>query len=1010
MRKGYATRTIAVALALGAMCYGGWWLWPHFLLSLADRELNRIYKLERPFVYRWAGAPHGKLEEQSHSITASHLSFALKCIKAAAARFEQTNTKALQLWGRAALLSGSYDEAIAKERLAALIEPENPDLKMDLGIAFALRARFEHRPLDYEFALEQMLQSVHISSRPEFLFSSAYLMEEFSIPSQAAQTWNEMLVKERDRNWITEAQQRLLKLQTSMAEREQRMQELTKASPDFVPARRYEAGSSEAFLSEAIEHWLPVADKSPAAQRALTSLAAFLKHKNDDPWLLDLLAIPQSPLRAEAFQQLSTAWASNLDGNHIRAGLAASKAESLFQQLGNQAGILRSQVERAYSLDRRWLERDCIASVKGIRAAAAARHYRWIEGQAWLEEIACKTETRNSEVIEQRVSAMKWIGQTGFESLRLRALSFLTESYGGLDSRINVWSRGDEGLRAYWRSVLPANRGYTFYYTLATSARSAGDRQAALLLLREGVEVLKDFRYRQLEALALSDLGAWESEEGNFDAAHAVFIRMEQLFSNLEREESSKFWREGQITMAEAELQAGQKNMALSRLQKLIQGQSFPYSDYGPTERRRLLPVLGSAYLREGDLENASRFYEQMISESTNDLNSLTSHSQRDNALREVEPAWRGLTEVYLRGGKQAEALRIWEAFRGSRLHPSKTSSVHTPRSVTLLIYAFLQDGLSGWVAWEGGIEHRNLQSSEALKREAVRFSELIADPDSPMSAVAQSAQLLYTALIQPFANRVTPSTLLVIDPDGPLAAIPWLALQDANGHSLIERFAVAQVHGWTEAAPQEPGGIDLKKLLIFGTPTLSDSLAAEYPPLVEADREARLLHHELPNSNFFEGHDATSANLTTNLAKATAFYFAGHGVSFGGFGALLLADTPPAMPGPQFMSAEQLAIMKLPQLQLAVLAACSSGVGEQSGEVNLDSLVQGFLEAGTHQVIASRATVDSVETANLMEDFFGALRRGARPAEALREAALHVRQRMPHPYYWAEFQAFGPT
>lgn len=1000
---------IGAALALG-VSYGGWLTWPHFLLYLADHELNRIYRLERPFVYRWADAPHGELQSQPHPVPVIHLSFALKCINAAAARFEQTNTKALQLWGRTALLSGSYDEAIAKERLATLIEPENADLKMDLGIAFALRARFEYHPLDYEFALEQMLQSVRISSRPEFLFSSAYLMEEFSIPSQAEQTWKEMLAKEHNRSWVTEGQDRLRELQASMSEREQRMQELTKASPDLVSAGLYEPGSSEAFLSEAIEHWLPVADKSPAAQKALAGLAAFIEQKNKDPWLHDLLAIPQSPLRAEAFQQLSIAWTSNLDGNHIRAGLAASKAESLFQRLGNQAGILRSQVELAYSLDRRWLERDCIAAEKGIRATAASRHYRWIEGQAWLEEIACKTETRKSEVIEQRVSAMNWIGQTGFESLRLRALSFLTESYGGLDSRIQVWSRGDEGLRAYWKSVLPANRGYTFYYTLATSARSAGDRQAALLLLREGVEVLKDFRYRQLEALALSDLGAWESEEGNFDSAHAVFIRMEHLFNHLKREESGKFWREGQITMAEAELKAGQKNMALSRLQKLIEGQSFPYSDYGPTERRRLLPVFGSAYLGKGDLENASKFYEQMISESTNDLNSLTSHSQRDNALREVAPAWRGLTEVYLRSGKEAEALQIWEAFRGSRLHPSETLRIHPPRSVTFLTYAFLQDGLSGWVAWESGIEHRNLQFSEALKREAARFSELIADPQSPLNAVAQSAQVLYAALIQPFADHIAPNTVLVIDPDGPLAAIPWMALQDANGHALIERFAVAQVHGWTQAAPQELAGIDLKELLIFGTPSLSVSLAREYPPLVEADREARRLHHELPNSNFFDGYDATSANLSTNLTKSTAFYFAGHGVSFGGFGALLLADTPSAVPELQLMSAEQLATMKLPRLQLAVLAACSSGVGEQSGEVNLDSLVQGFLEAGTHQVIASRATVDSVETANLMEDFFGALRQGARPAEALREAALHIRQRAPHPYYWAGFQVFGTT
>jgi CHAT domain-containing protein len=99
--------------------------------------------------------------------------------------------------------------------------------------------------------------------------------------------------------------------------------------------------------------------------------------------------------------------------------------------------------------------------------------------------------------------------------------------------------------------------------------------------------------------------------------------------------------------------------------------------------------------------------------------------------------------------------------------------------------------------------------------------------------------------------------------------------------------------------------------------------------------------------------------------------------------------------------------------MDLAVLAACSSGVGEQIGVLNLDSLVTAFLDAGTSQVLATRWNVTSRPTAHLMGDFYAALLRGASAGEALRGAALRVRGNpaTTHPYYWAAFQLFGtPT
>jgi CHAT domain-containing protein len=61
-------------------------------------------------------------------------------------------------------------------------------------------------------------------------------------------------------------------------------------------------------------------------------------------------------------------------------------------------------------------------------------------------------------------------------------------------------------------------------------------------------------------------------------------------------------------------------------------------------------------------------------------------------------------------------------------------------------------------------------------------------------------------------------------------------------------------------------------------------------------------------------------------------------------------------------------------------------------------------LRAGARTVLATLWTVDDEGTADLMADFYTALREGCGPAQALRQAQLRLRARRPHPYFWAPF------
>ncbi|HEV3041295.1 MAG TPA: CHAT domain-containing tetratricopeptide repeat protein, partial [Candidatus Angelobacter sp.] len=739
---------------------------------------------------------------------------------------------------------------------------------------------------------------------------------------------------------------------------------------------------------------------------ALEHLAAALKTARQDQWLSDMLKAPSSPDNSAALKLLGNSRKASFEGKLGPTAKAASKAESLFSRLGNQAGMLRARLENVHSQVRHWNSKRCMEMLAGIGPTAAKKHYVWIEAQAWLEEVTCKTETRKAEVASEREQAYEWIKKTGYEALTLRALSFLTEDIASFDSRLTIWKRGHEGLKDFWNTPMRPERGFTFYYTLASSAQTAGDHQAAVALFEEGIRLLEQTGNQQSVALTLAYLGAWQWQAGSHEEAVRSFDRMEDLFRQLDKAETQESFVEAETIRAKTEMEAGNSGQALSRLGALTGNRPFPYLKVKPMHRRRLLPAYGDAYLQQGKLRLAAKCYNRIIDESRRDLKRVKSQAQRDNAQHEIETAWKGLTEVELRNNQVFEAWQTWEDYRGGRFQKSHSLSSKPPLGTSLLVYAFLRGGLWGWLVQRDGIE-KQLLDAEGARKEAERLAFLAGDSQSQLNTVTASARRLYRLLIQPFAGRLATNGTLVVDADGPLAGIPWAALEDAQGQALVERFAIAQVTGWEEAAGNPEGkSVDLSHALIFGEPALSPELLKEYGRLPEAEREAKNLRARLPNAVLIEPENATADVLLSNLPKATSFHFAGHGVSYGGFGALLLAPGPEKI-AVNYVTADRLAKLNLKSLRLAVLASCSSGVGEQSGLVNLDSLVRGFLQAGASRVVAARWNINSTETDTLMTRFYNILPR-ERPAEALRQAALQVRQTSAHPYYWAGLQVFG--
>jgi CHAT domain-containing protein/Tfp pilus assembly protein PilF len=89
-------------------------------------------------------------------------------------------------------------------------------------------------------------------------------------------------------------------------------------------------------------------------------------------------------------------------------------------------------------------------------------------------------------------------------------------------------------------------------------------------------------------------------------------------------------------------------------------------------------------------------------------------------------------------------------------------------------------------------------------------------------------------------------------------------------------------------------------------------------------------------------------------------------------------------------LTAEAIAGLPLHKLELAVLSACETGLGEVAGGEGVFGLQRAFHLAGARNVVASLWKVDDKATAALMALFYDKLWRQKKPAiEALREAQL---------------------
>jgi CHAT domain-containing protein len=262
-------------------------------------------------------------------------------------------------------------------------------------------------------------------------------------------------------------------------------------------------------------------------------------------------------------------------------------------------------------------------------------------------------------------------------------------------------------------------------------------------------------------------------------------------------------------------------------------------------------------------------------------------------------------------------------------------------------------------------------------------------------------AKALYRRVFAPVAGRLT-SPRLIIVPHGVLHYLPFGALSSGKDF-LIDRYQIrilpsASILGILKDRARN----DKQPSLILGNPDLKDSAY----DLKYAEEEARSLGKIIPHATILLRNNARASVIREKGNQYRILHFAAHGV----FdpenplnSALLLAGNGINQ---GLLRAGDLYQLRLNN-DLITLSACETALSTISKGDDVIGFTRGFLYAGARSIVSSLWKVDDKATRDLMVGFYERIPR-MKKDKALREAQLNVKQRYPHPFYWAAFQLTG--
>ncbi len=287
-------------------------------------------------------------------------------------------------------------------------------------------------------------------------------------------------------------------------------------------------------------------------------------------------------------------------------------------------------------------------------------------------------------------------------------------------------------------------------------------------------------------------------------------------------------------------------------------------------------------------------------------------------------------------------------------------------------------------------------------------------------------AHLLYQKLIESLGEL---NKELIIIPDGELGYIPFDALlmrEPTNaGHFASHPYLATKYqisYNYSATLWQEMRGKKAQKggLLAFApyfekAPEVQNLLAQTRDGLWHlAYNEAEVdgIQAQI-GGKVLKGLVATAKNFSDLSKEYSILHIATHAKlndDHVDYSYLAFTRTPDAEEHKIYI--KDLYNMSLP-LQMVVLSACETGIGELKKGEGIYSLARGFAYAGAKSIVHSLWSVNDQTSSEIMKNFYANLKGELSKDEALHRAKLTYLQKATthetaHPFYWAAFAPIG--
>ncbi|PIP40272.1 MAG: hypothetical protein COX19_06080 [Desulfobacterales bacterium CG23_combo_of_CG06-09_8_20_14_all_51_8] len=338
---------------------------------------------------------------------------------------------------------------------------------------------------------------------------------------------------------------------------------------------------------------------------------------------------------------------------------------------------------------------------------------------------------------------------------------------------------------------------------------------------------------------------------------------------------------------------------------------------------------------------------------------------------------------------------------------------------VAVISYYLLDDEIFCWIltsqtaAETGGAELpitlvRIPADRTLLEKHILEYRRIIQN----LEPWEKHAKGLYDQLVAPVMPQLKNIHTLGVIPHGSLHYLSFATLYTGKNF-LVDDFAFfylpsAGVLEYTlSRRSTEPKPIP--KVLAIGNPDLGDPLL----DLPFAEQEVYSIQWNFPEMTLLTRERATKTWVVDNISRFNVIHFASHG-EFDPINPLLSAIKLAGTSDKDFTKSDSNGNLEAGEIfglkinaDMVFLSACQTGLGKITTGDDVIGLNRSFFFAGTHTVVSSLWRVSDVSTAVLIKTFYRRYMTGDK-AESLKQAAMHVKSRYPHPGYWGAFTLVG--